>query len=62
MSGNPAANTFVWRDNSPVAPFGWAATEPDATADQFCISKDALGPWRDRPCSELKAYVCEQQL
>ena len=61
---NPASNMFVWRDGSAVAPIGWASTEPDAVADQFCIAKTAepQGPWRDRPCSELKAYICEQTL
>jgi hypothetical protein len=69
---NQGANAFLWRDGTPVnLELGtWAATEPDAVADQFCISKTGepaavappgpAAPWRDRPCSELKAYVCEQ--
>ena len=69
---NPAANAFVWRDNTPVSSTlgTWAAGEPDAVADQFCVAKTGepaappgpASPWRDRPCSELKAYVCEQSL
>jgi hypothetical protein len=67
---NPGANAFVWRDGTPVslALGTWAEGEPDAVADQFCVAKTAeaaaapspASPWRDRPCSELKAYVCEQ--
>lgn len=69
---NPGANAFVWRDGSPVSLVlgTWAAGEPDAVADQFCVAKTGeaasppspASPWRDRPCSELKAYVCEQSL
>ena len=69
---NPGANAFVWRDGSPVslALGTWADGEPDAVADQFCVAKTGeaaappgpASPWRDRPCSELKAYVCEQSL
>jgi hypothetical protein len=69
---NPAANAFIWRDSTPVslALGTWAAGEPDAVADQFCVAKTGeaenppspASPWRDRPCSELKAYVCEQSL
>jgi hypothetical protein len=68
----PGANTFVWRDNTPVSLVldTWAFGEPDAVADQFCVAKtgeaaappNPASPWRDRPCSELKAYVCEQSL
>lgn len=62
---NPAANAFVWRDNTmvDVSMETWAASEPDGVADQFCVSKSPPvmgGQWRDRPCSELRAYVCEQ--
>lgn len=69
---NPGANAFVWRDMTPVSLVlgTWAAGEPDAVADQFCVAKTGeaaappspASPWRDRPCSELKAYVCEQSL
>jgi hypothetical protein len=69
---NPGANAFVWRDNTPVSLVlgTWASGEPDAVADQFCVAKTGeaaappspASPWRDRPCSELKAYVCEQSL
>jgi len=62
---DPALNTFTWLDGTAVADLNWAAGEPDAVADQFCVAKatDAAGdPWRDRPCSELNAYVCEQRL
>jgi hypothetical protein len=69
---NPGANAFVWRDSSAVSlDLGtWAAGEPDAVADQFCVAKTGeaadppspAAPWRDRPCAELKAYVCEQSL
>lgn len=69
---NPGANAFVWRDLTPVSlDLGtWATGEPDAVADQFCVAKTGeaaappspASPWRDRPCSELKAYVCEQTL
>jgi hypothetical protein len=67
---NPAANAFIWRDSTPVslALGTWAVGEPDGVADQFCVAKTGeaaappspASPWRDRPCSELKAYVCEQ--
>lgn len=64
---NPGANDFLWRDLTEVDTemATWAANEPDAVADQFCVSKSAPaagGQWRDAPCSELKAYVCEQTL
>lgn len=64
---NPAANAFVWRDQSIVDTQleTWAENEPDAVADQFCVSKASPatgGQWRDAPCSELKAYVCELTL
>ncbi|HKO90506.1 MAG TPA: C-type lectin domain-containing protein, partial [Polyangiaceae bacterium] len=63
---NPAANAFVWLDGTSIAGFtNWATAEPDAVADQFCVAKTLdtpAGPWRDRPCSELNAYVCEQTL
>lgn len=64
---NPAANAFVWRDQSTVDTQleTWAANEPDAVADQFCVSKASPatgGQWRDAPCAELKAYVCELAL
>ena len=69
---NPAANAFVWRDLVAVDPdvASWATGEPDTVADQFCVAKTGElaavappgppAPWRDRPCSDLKAYVCEQ--
>jgi hypothetical protein len=62
---NPAANAFVWRDLTAVDVDmeTWAASEPDGVADQFCVSKSPPatgGQWRDRPCTELRAYVCEQ--
>jgi len=66
---NPATNAFVWRDTTAVNPMfsAWAAGEPDMVADQFCVAKSGeaalppgpAAPWRDRPCSELNAYVCE---
>jgi hypothetical protein len=45
--------------------------EPDAVANQLCVSKTGelavppgpAAPWRDRPCADLtdlRAYVCEQ--
>ncbi len=60
-----AANAFVWRDQSAVDTTmeTWAEGEPDGVADQFCVSKaapEAGGRWRDAPCTELKAYVCER--
>ncbi|MEY2932015.1 MAG: hypothetical protein RL033_2764 [Pseudomonadota bacterium] len=62
---NPASNAFVWRDNTlvDVNMETWAASEPDEVADQFCVSKSPPimgGQWRDRPCTELRAYVCER--
>jgi hypothetical protein len=67
---DPAANDFIWRDGSAVDLMlgTWAAGEPDDVADQFCVLKSIgagrrggpAAPWRDRPCSELNAYVCEQ--
>ena len=67
---DPAANEFIWRDGSAVDLMlgTWAAGEPDDVADQFCVVKTIgagrrggpAAPWRDRPCSELNAYVCEQ--
>lgn len=64
---DPAANAFVWRDQSAVdTTFStWADGEPDAVAGQFCVTKSPPtfdGQWRDAPCDELKAYVCEQTL
>jgi hypothetical protein len=69
---NPGANAFVWRDGTVVGEAfdPWATGEPDAVIDQFCVSKTGepaappgpAAPWRDRTCSELKAYVCEQTL
>jgi hypothetical protein len=69
---NPAANAFIWRDLSAVdlALPVWAAGEPDVVADQFCVAKTGeaavppgpAAPWRDRPCSDLNAYVCELSL
>jgi hypothetical protein len=66
---NPAANAFAWRDTTAVNPTfpAWATGEPDMVADQFCVAKSGeaalppgpAAPWRDRPCSELNAYVCE---
>jgi hypothetical protein len=26
------------------------------------VARNDFLPWRDRPCSELKAYICEQTL
>jgi hypothetical protein len=60
---NPASNLFVWLDGTPASTTNWALGEPDAQANQYCITKTSAapnGPWRDRPCAELKAYVCEQ--
>jgi len=69
---DPAANDFVWRDLTAVnlALPVWAAGEPDVVADQFCVAKTGeaavppgpAAPWRDRPCSDLNAYVCELSL
>jgi len=69
---DPAANDYVWRDGTAVDLMlgTWAAGEPDDSADQFCVMKtigaagraNRAAPWRDRPCSELEAYVCEQTL
>lgn len=64
---DPAANAFVWRDATAVdnAAAAWADGEPDAVAAQFCVSKAPLasgGQWRDAPCAEPKAYVCELTL
>jgi hypothetical protein len=64
---DPAANAFVWRDQSAVdlQMATWADNEPDAVAAQFCVSKAPLasgGQWRDAPCNEMKAYVCELAL
>jgi hypothetical protein len=62
---DPAANNFRWRDTSSVSSNNWAIGEPDAVADQFCVAKTidtAAGPWRDRPCSDANAYICEQSL
>lgn len=64
---NPASNAFVWRDQTLVDTelATWAEDEPDAVADQFCVSKASPatgGAWRDAPCTELKAYVCERTL
>jgi hypothetical protein len=69
---NPAANAFLWRDLSAVdlgLPV-WASGEPDSVPDQFCVAKSGeaadppgpAAPWRDRPCSDLNAYVCELSL
>jgi len=69
---NPAANAFVWPDQTAVdleLPV-WASGEPDAFADQFCLVKTGeaavppgpAAPWRDRPCSDFNAYVCELRL
>jgi hypothetical protein len=70
---DPAANDFVWRDGTAVSPSfdPWATGEPDAVANQLCVSKTGepaappgpAAPWRDRPCTDgtdLRAYVCEQ--
>jgi len=62
---NPALNLFTWLDNTAATGVdNWAAGEPDAVADQFCVAKTPdtpTGPWRDRPCTEANAYVCERQ-
>jgi hypothetical protein len=60
---NPASNGFVWLDGTPVISTNWALGEPDAQANQFCVSKTSAAPtapWRDRPCAELKSYVCAE--
>jgi hypothetical protein len=60
---NPASNAFVWLDGTPANGTNWAPGEPDAQLNQYCVSKTSApptGPWRDRPCGEAKAYVCEQ--
>ena len=63
---NPATNNFTWLDGTSLVAFSnWATAEPDTVADQFCVAKTidtAAGPWRDRPCSEPSAYICERSL
>ena len=62
---NPASNLFTWLDDTPATGVNnWAVGEPDAVADQFCVVKTAdtpTGPWRDRPCTDTNAYVCERR-
>ena len=65
VANDPAANDFTWLDGTGVVTLNWAAGEPDAVADQFCVAKTidtAAGPWRDRPCTEPSAYICERRL
>jgi hypothetical protein len=62
---DPASNAFIWLDGTPATTTNWAAGEPDTQANQFCVAKTfspPADPWRDRPCSELKGYVCERLL
>jgi hypothetical protein len=62
---DPASNDFIWLDGTPATTTNWAGGEPDAQANQFCVAKTfspPADPWRDRPCSELKGYVCERVL
>lgn len=52
--------TFVWVTGPGASTFAppWGGTDPDTTADAFCVERRTDG-FRDDNCFEAKAYVCE---
>ena len=58
---NRASNTWMWvsdrpRNRQAVAPFYWAAAQPDGGD---CLEQHADGGWKDESCGTTQKYIVE---
>lgn len=57
-------NTFVWKSsNKPFTFTNWYGSNPDddQTSENLdCVEIFYLGSWNDRPCPDLKPFICEK--
>ena len=52
--------TWEWVDGTAWGYTNWSAGEPDDSGGaEDCASKTAGGEWNDRPCADLRPFVCE---
>jgi hypothetical protein len=63
LSDREAEGVMRWDDGAPLTDYAnWAAQQPDDFAgNEDCIETlPGGGGWNDRPCTDLRAYVCER--
>ena len=52
---------FAWVDGQPLGLDFWADDQPDNQGDSDCVlaEADSYGRWKDAPCDERYAVICE---
>lgn len=57
-------DSFVWRGSNTAFTFtNWYGSNPDdasTTENLDCVEIFYLGSWNDRPCPDLKPFICEK--
>lgn len=57
-------DSFVWRGSNAAFTFtNWYGSNPDdaSTTEKLdCVEIFYLGSWNDRPCPDLKPFICEK--